>query len=61
MRTRHFPVLLEQDKDGVYIVECPSSPGVVHMARRSMKRWETSKKQYAVCLEEADDTRKGNP
>ena len=38
MERKHFPVIIEQDEDGTYIVECPLFRVVEVMETRSMKQ-----------------------
>jgi hypothetical protein len=36
-----FPVLVEEDEDGFFVVECPFSRDAIRKAKRSMRRCRT--------------------
>ena len=49
---KHFPVLIEQDKDGVYIVECPLFKGCRSYGHTIDEAVENIKEAIEVCAEE---------
>lgn len=46
-----FLVTLEQDEDGVWVVECPSIPGCVSQGSTRDEALENVKEAIALCLE----------
>ncbi len=50
--TYHFPVLLEQDEDGVYIVSCPSFKGCHSYGKTIDEAMENIREAIQLCLEE---------
>ena len=46
-----FLVTLEQDEDGVWVVECPSIPGCVSQGETRDEALENIKEVIALCLE----------
>jgi predicted RNase H-like HicB family nuclease len=46
-----FVVTLEQDEDGVWVVECPSIPGCVSQGSTRDEALENVKEAIALCLE----------
>jgi predicted RNase H-like HicB family nuclease len=50
--TRHFPIIIEQDKDGVYIVECPVFQGCRSYGYTVDEAMENIQEAIAVCCEE---------
>ena len=53
---RHFPVIIEQDKDGVFIVECPVLQGCRSYGRTVEEAVENIREAIAVCLDDAEPT-----
>jgi predicted RNase H-like HicB family nuclease len=51
---RHFPVIIEQDKEGVFIVECPVFQGCRSYGQTVEEAIENIQEAIAVCLEEAE-------
>jgi len=49
---KHFPVIIEQDVDGVYIVECPTLKGCRSYGRIIDEAMENIEEAIAVCLED---------
>ncbi len=49
---RHYPIIIEQDKDGVYIVECPSFKGCRSYGHNIEKAIENIEEAIEVCSEE---------
>ena len=50
--TKHFPIIIEQDEDGVYIVECPLFQGCRSYGDTIDEAIENIKEAIAVCMEE---------
>ncbi len=46
-----FNVTIDQDEDGVWIVECPSIPGCVSQGETREEALENVKEAIALCLE----------
>jgi predicted RNase H-like HicB family nuclease len=38
-KTYHFPVIVEIDEDGVYIVSCPTLKAVILTGKQLMRLW----------------------
>jgi predicted RNase H-like HicB family nuclease len=57
---RHFPVIIEQDKDGVFIVDCPALQGCRSYGRTVEEAVENIREAIAVCLDETT-LRRGKP
>jgi predicted RNase H-like HicB family nuclease len=55
---KHFPIVIEQDTDGVYIVECPSFQGCRSYGMTIDEAMENIREAILVCVEEDehDDT-----
>lgn len=49
---RHFPVIIEQDMDGVFIVECPSFKGCRSYGDTIDEALSNIQEAIEVCLEE---------
>ena len=50
---RHFPVIIEQDGDGVFIVECPSFKGCRSYGDTIEDAMENIREAILACLEDA--------
>ena len=46
-----FIITIEQDEDGVFIVECPSIPGCVSQGKTEQKALENIEDAIKQCLE----------
>jgi predicted RNase H-like HicB family nuclease len=46
-----FNVTVDQDEDGVWVVECPSIPGCVSQGETKEEALENIKEAIALCLE----------
>jgi len=51
---RHFPMIIEQDKEGVFIVECLVFQGCRSYGQTVEEAIENIQEAIAVCLEEAE-------
>lgn len=52
---RHFPVVVEQDEDGVYIVTCPAFRGCHSYGKTIDEAMANIREAIALCLEEDDE------
>jgi predicted RNase H-like HicB family nuclease len=52
MYRQHFPVIIEQDKDGVYIVSCPTLRGCHSYGHTVEEAVDNITEAIEVCLEE---------
>ena len=59
MKTRHFPVLVEQDSDGVYIVECPLFAGCRSYGHTLEQALDNIREAIELCAEEMQETESG--
>lgn len=46
-----FPVTLERDEDGMWVVECPSIPGCLSQGRTKQEAITNIKDAIKLCLE----------
>ena len=53
MRTYHFKVIVEQDEDGSYIIDCPYFKGCHSYGKTLEEALENIKDVIAMCIEEA--------
>lgn len=51
---KHFPVIIEQDNDGVFIVECPVFQGCRSYGQTVDEAIANIREAIAVCLAEAE-------
>ena len=49
---KHFPIIIEQDNDGVYIVECPLFRGCRSYGHNIDEAVENIREAIEVCIEE---------
>jgi len=49
---KHFPVIVEQDQDGVFIVECPLFKGCRSYGHSVEEAVDNIKEAIAACAEE---------
>ncbi|MCX6718998.1 MAG: type II toxin-antitoxin system HicB family antitoxin [Candidatus Taylorbacteria bacterium] len=52
---KQFPVFLERDEDGVYIVECPVFSGCYSQGKTIDQALKKIKEVIHLCLEEKDN------
>ncbi|MEN6486880.1 MAG: type II toxin-antitoxin system HicB family antitoxin [Syntrophobacteraceae bacterium] len=50
---RHFPIIIEQDSDGVFIVECPSFRGCRSYGDTIEQAMDNIREAIEACLEES--------
>ena len=53
MNARHFPVLVEQDEDGVFIVECPVFEGCRSYGHSLDEAIANIREAIELCFEES--------
>ena len=53
-KTRHFPVIIKQDRDGTYIVECSVFEGCRSYGDTMEEALDNIREAIAVCMEEYD-------
>lgn len=46
-----FPVTIDRDEDGVWVVECPSIPGCVSQGQTRDEALKSIEEAIALCLE----------
>jgi predicted RNase H-like HicB family nuclease len=51
----HFPIIIEQDMDGVYIVNCPSFQGCRSYGYTVEQAMDNIREAIQVCIEEVND------
>ena len=51
---KHFPIIIEQDKDGIYIVECPLFKGCRSYGHTIDEAVENIKEAIEVCADDDD-------
>ena len=56
---KHYPIIIEQDKNGIYIVECPLFKGCRSYGHDIEEAVENIKEAISVCIEE--DTTEDQP
>ena len=54
MGARHFPVMIEQDADGVFIVECPVFEGCRSYGHSLDEAVANIREAIEVCLDETE-------
>ena len=57
---KHFPIIIEQDKDGVYIVECPILKGCRSYGYNIEEAIENITEAIEACFEEGIDEDRPN-
>lgn len=51
---KHYPVVIEQDKDGVFIVECPAFEGCRSYGNTIDEALSNIREAIQVCIDEID-------
>ena len=51
---KHFPIIIEQDKDGVFIVQCPLFKGCRSYGYNINEAIENIKEAIDACIEDVD-------
>jgi predicted RNase H-like HicB family nuclease len=46
-----FPVTIDRDEDGVWVVECPSIPGCVSQGATKEEALDNAREAIKLCLE----------
>lgn len=52
--TRHFPIVIEQDADGVYIVDCPTLQGCRSYGHTLDEAMANIREAIEACLPDAE-------
>jgi predicted RNase H-like HicB family nuclease len=60
-KTRHFPVILEQDRDGTYIMECSLFEGCRSYGETVDEALDNIREAIAVCMDEKQQFRTMDP
>ena len=55
IKNRQFPVVVEKDQDGFYVVECPLFSGCFTQGRTLDEALKNIKEVIGMCLEEKDN------
>jgi predicted RNase H-like HicB family nuclease len=55
MPTRHYPVIVEQDEEGVFIVDCPVFPGCHSYGITLEAAMENIREAIELCRDEQED------
>lgn len=55
MKKYHFPVVVETDEDGIYIVSCPTFKGCHADGKTIDEAMENLKEVIEMCLEEEEN------
>lgn len=60
MKTHHFPILIEQDEDNIYIVTCPTFKGCHSYGKTIDEAIQNIREVIEMCMEEQqmDDSNK---
>ena len=51
---KHYPIVIEQDKDGVFIIECPAFEGCRSYGKTIDEALSNIKEAIQVCIDEID-------
>jgi len=51
---KHYPIIIEQDKDGVFIVQCPLFRGCRSYGHSIDEAVENIREAIEVCIEEVE-------
>ena len=51
---KHYPVVIEQDKDGVFIIECPTFEGCRSYGKTMDEALSNIREAIQVCIDEID-------
>jgi len=54
-KTYQFPLIIERDEDGFYIVECPTFSGCYSQGKTADEAIKNIKEVIALCLEENEN------
>ena len=54
-KTLHFPIIVEQDEDNVYIVSCPAFKGCHSYGKTIEEALDNIREVIEMCLEEEKD------
>jgi predicted RNase H-like HicB family nuclease len=54
-KTMHFPLILEQDEDGIYIISCNSFKGSHAQGKTIDEAMDNIKEVISMCMEEEEE------
>jgi predicted RNase H-like HicB family nuclease len=57
---KHFPILIEQDQDGIYIASCPTVVGCSTYGKTLNEALQNIQEAIQACMEEIDLNNEGN-
>jgi len=52
---KHYPIVIEQDKDGVFIIECPAFEGCRSYGKTIDEALSNIREAIQVCIDEIDE------
>lgn len=55
IRNRQFPIIVEKDEDGFYVVECPLFRGCYSQGKTLDEALENIREVIEICLEEKEN------
>ena len=55
IRNRQFPIVVEKDEDGFYVVECPLFRGCYSQGKTLDEALENIREVIEICLEEKEN------
>lgn len=55
IKQRHFPIVVERDEDGFYVVECPLFRGCYSQGKTLDKALKNIREVIELCLEEKEN------
>ncbi|MDD2390011.1 MAG: type II toxin-antitoxin system HicB family antitoxin [Desulfobacterales bacterium] len=58
---KHYPIIIEQDKDGVYIVQCPLYKGCRSYGYNIEEAMGNIKEAIEACIEDEEDNFEDQP
>ena len=56
---KHYPIVIEQDKDGVFIIECPAFEGCRSYGKTIDEALSNIREAIQVCIDEIDEEEMG--
>jgi predicted RNase H-like HicB family nuclease len=56
---KHYPIVIEQDKDGVFIVECPAFEGCRSYGKTMDEALSNIREAIQVCIDEIEEDELG--
>ncbi len=56
---KHYPIVIEQDKDGIFIIECPAFEGCRSYGKTIDEALSNIREAIQVCIDEIDEDEMG--